>query len=103
MKPLTATGILLGGQNAEGKREGKDREITLQPLLCWHCCQRQECSSYPDQFELTSSHMAAAHKTTFAQNGYISARPVCPYNSHDNPTARPEGHRGHSQCLVSQV
>lgn len=73
MKHLTATGTLHGGQNAEGKGEaGKDREMPLQPVLCWHCCQRWEGSSYPNQLELTSSHKAAAHKTTFAQNGYIT-------------------------------
>lgn len=73
------------------KKKVRTEKLPCSLCLCWQCCQRWECSSYPNQLELTSSHKAV-HKTTFAQNGYNSARPVHPYNSHHNPTASPEAH-----------
>lgn len=90
-------------EKGKEKKKVRTEKLSCSLCLCWQRCQRWECSSYPNQLELTSSHRAAAHKTTFVQNGYISARPVCPHSSHDNPTASPEAHTGHSHCLVSQV
>lgn len=86
------------------EKKGKDREIPLQPVLCWRCWPKTRVQLIPKPAGALIQLQTKAHtKQPLPKMVTSQWRQPVPTIPHHNLAASPEGHRSHSRCRVCQA